>query len=111
MRRKYASLAAAVLIVCSASAWGSNIRNPILQAFPSCDQEAIGFLTPLRKQEVEFVAERAIKEVVDVRYSLRKIEIAKERHKFRAGTFEHKQEIQLLNEIEHQNIAHIEKCG
>lgn len=107
---KKVSLVAAIIIASSASAWSSNIRTPLFKAFPSCDQQAIEFLAPLRKQEVEFVAEQALKEAVDDRYSLRKIEVAKERHKFRAGTFEHKQEIQLLNEIEQQNIAHLEKC-
>lgn len=100
----------AILITATSMAWGAEVRTPVVRAFPNCDQETIGFLGALSRQETEYVADQATREVVETRYLLRGIELSRAHPKFRAGTPQYDLALQQKREAESQFTTHLAKC-
>ena len=59
-----------VLIAASSIAWGSNIRQPLINASPACDQEVIAMLHPLTANEKDYVGSYATSSLLSLRQAM-----------------------------------------
>ena len=111
MRRMQGNLvAAAILIVSSATSWGSNPRTPLLNAFPACDQQAIEIMAPLSSQEAMFVAERATHEVTEIRFRMKGIQHFRANPNLLPGSSNYELATKQNEEHERQLTTRLPKC-